>query len=220
MSPYERRLILYMVAFSFGAVVLFAFVIGFFISPFWCDVRGVNFVTCFGDRSNYTRQQAEYYANQPQSESEAMPGETPESNNRPQPQPTAQLYENLEAAATKDPQLVEFLETFKTAVETKDYQTIEGLITDPFNVGPYGSSYATLDKEQAMEKLKEILADEHILVVTTNEGRDIAQALSATPRDASFALIAYGVPHDSYSILGISQTDQGYFWSDLILLQK
>ncbi len=212
----SRKLIIISLVALFLAVGVITFLIGI-IEPFWCDKPGVSFFTCYFQRKSYSGQ-----AQSGSLDRAALPQDsllqTPEIPIlTPETPPTLMAYESIEEAAAEDPSLADFLAKLKAAVEEKDFGSIENLIAVPFNIAPYGTSYATLSKEEAMERLRNELEDLNVILDITDEGRSIAHELYATPREASFALVSYGWPEDSISILGIKRTETGYAWSDLIL---
>jgi hypothetical protein len=214
--PQSRQLALLVTATLLLIMVLVTLVVGL-ISPFWCDVTGVNYLTC-SLKTISSPASSNRYVNEFPLETTTPEQVTESADQQQEAEPTVMVYQDLEAAAEDDPALTEFLNTLKTAVETKDHDTISTLISDPFNVGPYGSSYAVMNHDEAIAWLTTSLDEinEPIILDITNDSRTKAQQLGVTPREASFALVAYGWPFESISILGVRQTPEGYVWTDLI----
>lgn len=220
-SQMKRQLVILYILFVLSVLIFLTWIVGMF-APFWCDVYGINLFTCFLNRKGFTDIQSGAFISQDQSQEMDMPSEQAEGSvtNTPEPPPTLDVYEDLEQAAADDPQLTEFLGTLKTAIETRDYETIETMISDPFNASVFGTEFNPLNKEEAMERISDDLDSlGGVIVDTTNEGRRVAHELYATPRESTFALVVYGWPHDSYSIMGLRRSDEGgYVWTDLIQL--
>jgi hypothetical protein len=211
MSREVRNLTLFTSAFLIGTMVLLALLFSL-ISPIWCDVPGINFLTCMLGRDENRDYRPELILEETPEVSE----ENTNQEEQPEPEPTVMLYDDIEDAASDDPLFTAFLNELKRAVEEKDYQTIEGLIAEPFNIAPYGGEYSTLSKVDAIKRLSTDLEGLNLLVDISNEGRIVAQELYVTPREASFALICYGWPEGSFSILGLTQVEDTFLWSDTI----
>ncbi len=188
------------------------------VDPILCDVPFVSFFTCPGD-SESSDDGRSVAPELPDEEAEDMVDQgTP-----PTPVPTEYVpttsveYEDVEKAIRGDPVLEQFVQNLKAAIESADFETLEGMISEPFNVGPYGSHYDFLNKQEAIARLQAELEGLTITVDLSNEGRRVARDEYATPREANYALLSYGWPKDSVSIIGIKRSGEGYLWADLLL---
>jgi len=211
MLSQERSLTLFIAAFVMGVLLVAVFIIGLF-SPFWCDVKVINVITCITEMEVSVDKQPAQLTEQAKEE-----GAQPVSEPTEYEPTTTVEFEDVEQAMIDDPILEQFVLSLKVAIEEADYQALGDMITEPFNMGPHGASYANLAKLQAIEFLKEEMKGLSITVDISNEGRKIAREEYVTPSEAAFALLSFGWPDETVSILGIKRVGENYLWSDLVL---
>lgn len=151
------------------------------------------------------------------------PEPTPEPSSTPAPTATSKpeyaieeemKYLDVEEAKTQDPALEAFLQDLKRALEEADFEILETMISDPFLVGRYQTSFVFYGREEAIENLKTWVQPGQIRMDISNIGRDTAEGLDAKLLEGKYFILSEGWP--GRSLLGIAVTDGKYFWSELI----
>jgi len=210
----EKSLAIYVAVFLLSIFIGVVFFVGLF-NPFWCDVPVVGLFTCLTEGKTEVEKPMKEKG---QGESEVPTQGIQQEVYSTEVIPTPLIeYKDLEREMDDEPDLKQFIQTLKKAIESADFQTLEGLVSDPFHMGPYGGEYADLSRLEAIEHLRELMGELKVTIDVTNEGRSLARERYVTPRGANFALLSYGWPKGSVSLLGVKKIGEVYFWTDLVL---